>query len=124
MLYDLLCILWLSSCFLTVNSYICRRQQKSLYCWICYLFFQTFRFISVPIKALKIMLEQVSMSTEDVKFFVWPDEGTFSLHFWSLSCAADLFFSHPSCYLLSVVIASERNSFDIFNVLIVFILIG
>lgn len=38
------------------------------------------------------MLEQVGMCTEDVKFFVWPDEGTFSLHFWSLSCAADLFF--------------------------------
>lgn len=28
-------------------------------------------------------------------------------------------FPHPSCYLLSVIIASERNSFDIFNVLVV-----
>lgn len=26
---------------------------------------------------------------------------------------------HPSCYLLSVIIASERNSFDIFSVLVV-----
>ena len=35
------------------------------------------------------------------------------------SCEADLFFSIQAVNLLSVIIASERNSFDIFSVLIV-----